>query len=62
MIIYTIIGIIWSVSFNWLLTNFSEDGTGLDTIKQRLLHIFFWPIAMLIVIHYVFGRDEEDEE
>jgi len=62
MIIYTIIGIIWSISFNWLLTKFSEDGTGLDTIKQRLLHILFWPIAMLIVIHYVFSRDEENEE
>jgi len=61
MIIYTIIGIIWSIFLNWMLTNFSDDGTGLDTIKQRAIHIFAWPLGMFLVLYVIFDRDKEDE-
>lgn len=45
-----------------MLTNFSEDGTGLDTIKLRVIHIFAWPLGMFLVIYSMFSEDEEDEE
>jgi uncharacterized membrane protein len=62
MITYTIIGIIWSIFLNWMLTNFSDDGTGLDTIKLRVIHIFAWPLGMFLVIYSMFSEDAEDEE
>jgi len=60
MIAYTIIGIIWSIFLNWLLTNFSEDGSGLDTIKQRAIHIFAWPLGMFLVLYAMFDRNNEE--
>jgi len=59
MIIYLIIGLLWSLFFEWLLRNFSPTGEGLPTNRARIFHILAWPIAVVLVIRNVFFRDDE---
>ena len=59
MIIYTLIGLIWTLFFEWLLRNFSPTGESLPTNRARLFHILAWPLAILLVIRNGFFRDEE---
>lgn len=50
MIIYTIVGLIWTLFFEWMLRNFSPTGEGLPTNRARLFHILLWPVAIFFVI------------
>jgi len=59
MITYTLIGLVWTLFFEWMLRNFSPTGEGLPTNRARLFHIFAWPLAVFLVIRNGFFRDEE---
>lgn len=59
MIIYTLIGLIWTLFFEWLLRNFSPTGEGLPTNRARIFHILAWPLAIFLVIRNGFFRDDE---
>jgi hypothetical protein len=50
MIIYTLIGLVWTLFFEWLLKTHGPDGEGLPTIRARIFHIILWPLAIFIVI------------
>jgi len=50
MIIYLIIGLVWTLFFEWLLRNFSPTREGLLTNRARIFHILFWPVAIFFVI------------
>lgn len=58
MIIYTLIGLIWTLFFEWLLKNFSPTKEGLPNNKARVFHIFGWPLAMFLVIRNYTDKDE----
>ena len=57
MIGYFIFGVLWSLFFEWILRNFSEDGKGLPTNKVRLFHVLLWPVAIFLVIRTQFTDD-----
>ena len=59
MITYTLIGLVWTLFFEWMLRNFSPTGEGLPTNRARLFHILAWPLAVFLVIRNGFFRDEE---
>jgi hypothetical protein len=50
MIIYTLIGLVWTLFFEWLLKTHGPDGEGLPTIRARIFHIILWPLAVVLVI------------
>lgn len=50
MVIYLIIGLVWSLFFEWMLRNFSPTGEGLPTHRARIFHMLLWPVAIFLVI------------
>ena len=59
MITYTLIGLVWTLFFEWMLRNFSPTGEGLPTIRARIFHIVAWPLAVFLVIRNGFFRNDE---
>ena len=47
---YIIIGILWTLFFDWLLRTHGPDNEGLPTFKAFILHTLFWPAAIIIVV------------
>lgn len=58
MIIYTLIGLLWTLFFEWLLRTYGPNEDGLSTNRARLFHIFGWPLAIFLVIRYYKDTDE----
>ena len=67
MIIYILIGVIWTMFWDW----FERSGIGdvnyepiyIDNLT-RIIHVFFWPIfALLFIAGWIRGfiRGNEDE-
>jgi len=61
MITYTLIGLVWTLFFEWLLKTHGPDGEGLPTIRARIFHIVAWPLAVFLVIRNGFFSDDEND-
>lgn len=61
MITYILIGLIWTLFFEWLLITHGPNGEGLPTIRARIFHIILWPIAVVLVIRNGFFSDDEND-
>ena len=59
MITYILIGLIWTLFFEWLLITHGPNGEGLPTIRARIFHIILWPLAIFLFIRNGFFRDDE---
>ena len=60
MIIYTLIGLVWTLFFEWLLKTHGPDGEGLPTNRARLFHILAWPLAIFLFIRNGFFSDGDE--
>jgi len=60
MITYILIGLIWTLFFEWLLITHGPNGEGLPTIRARIFHIVAWPLAVVLVIRNGFFSDGDE--
>jgi len=53
---YLLIGGIWTALLDYLLFTYSPKEEGLPSIGVKLIHIFFWPISLFLVIKNLSDR------
>jgi len=58
MILYFLIGLLWTISMDWILKNYSPKRKGFS-FSQLLYNLILWPVAIGVVLWFKFKEEDE---